>query len=130
MMNFDRLTNENYIMYAMKHYTNPSCSGIEEFYEDMNRLKYLKKLFQVYLNTGVLKERLILNHIIILQNVLGVEGAARIMFFKMPKPMHPALKTFLVFVNSLPKGSIPETDIVAIPLDQQVVDTLRLIGKS
>lgn len=130
MMNFDRLTNENYIMYAMKHYTNPSCSGIEEFYEDINRLKYLKKLFQGYLNTGVLKERLILNHIIVLQNVLGVEAAARIMFFKMPKTMHSALKTFLVFVNSLPKNSIPETDIVGIPLDQQVVDILRLVGKS
>jgi len=130
MMKFETLTNENHIMYAMKHYTNPSCEGIEEFYEDMNRLKYLKKLFQIYINTGVLKERLILNHIIVLQNVLGLECAGRILFYKMPESMHPMLKTFMVFLNTLPNTQIPEADITAIQLDQQIVDILRNIGKS
>lgn len=129
-MKFDILTNENYIMYAMKNYSNPSCVGIEEFYEDMNRLKYLKKLFQGYLSTGVLKERLILNHIIILQNVLGVECSSRILFFKLPPSVHPSLKTFLVFLNTLPKNSIQEADLSIIPLDSTVVEILRKIGKS
>ena len=130
-MKFDTLNNENYLMYAMKHYTNPSCSGIEEFYEDMNRVKYLKKLFQSYLNTGNLKERLILNHIIIIQNVLGVECSTRILFFKMPESTHSVLKTFLVFLNSLPENSkIREADLDLIPLDDNAVSILRNIGKS
>lgn len=129
MMKFDVLTNENYIMYAMKHYTNPSCSGIEEFYEDMNRIKYLKKLFQTYLNTGVLKERLILNHIIILQNVLGIECSSRILFFKLSEQMHPVLKTFLVFLNTLPKETISEADISKIQMDEGAIEVLRSIGK-
>lgn len=129
MMKFETITNENYIMYAMKHYTNPSCIGIEEFYEDMNRIKYLKKLFQTYLNTGVLKERLILNHIIILQNVLGIEPSSRILFFKLGESMHPPLKTFLVFLNTLPKEGIPEADLPTMPLDNYVVSVLRNIGK-
>lgn len=130
MMKFDTLTNENYIIYAMKHYTNPSCTGIEEFYEDMNRLKYLKKLFQNYLTTGTLKERLILNHIIILQNILGIECSSRVLFFKLPHNMHSSLKTFLVFLNTIPKDGIPEVDIYSIPLDPAVVDILRKVGKS
>ena len=130
MMKFDTLTNENYIMYAMKHYTNPACIGIEEFYEDMNRIKYLKKLFQTYVNTGTLKERLILNHIIILQNVLGIECSSRILFFKLGDQLHPTLKTFLVFLNTLPKDRIPEADLTTIPLDDYVVSVLRNIGKT
>lgn len=129
MMKFDKINNENYIMYAMKHYNNPACSGIEEFYEDMNRVKYLKKLFQTYINTGVLKERLILNHIIVLQNVLGVECSNRILFFKLNESMHSSLKTFLVFLNTFPKDSIPEADIIQLPLDSNIVEVLRVIGK-
>lgn len=118
-------------MYAMKNYTNPACSGIEEFYEDMNRVKYLKKLFQGYLNTGNLKERLILNHIIIIQNVLGVECGSRLLFFKIPPQAHSVLKTFLVFLNTMPEQSkIPETDVVGITLDPVAVTILRNLGKS
>lgn len=130
-MKFDTLNNENYLMYAMKNYTNPACSGIEEFYEDMNRVKYLKKLFQSYLATGNLKERLILNHIIIIQNVLGIECSNRILFFKMPPQAHSVLKTFLVFLNTLPDQSkIPEADVEALPLDPDAVTILRNLGKT
>lgn len=129
MMKFETLTNENFVMFAMKHYKNPSCEGIDEFYEDMNRLKYLKKLFQIYVNTGVIKDRLILNHLIILQNVLGLECSGRILFFKMPEQMYPILKTFMVFLNTLPTTDIPEADITSIQLDPVIVDILRNIGK-
>lgn len=130
MTQFEPLNNDNYILYAMKHYTNPSCTGIEEFYEDMNRVKYLKKLFQVYSTNGVLKERLILNHIIILQNVLGVDCCARVLFLRIPEISHPVLKTFLVFLNAVPHSAIPEADIKTIPLDEEVVAVLRAIGNS
>ena len=129
MIKFEKLTNENYIMYAMKNYTNPSCIDIEEFYEDMNRIKYLKKLLQNYNNTGILKERLILNHIIILQNVLGIECSSRILFFKLNESMYPVIKTILVFLNTMPKENIPEIDLTSLALDENVVSLLRNIGK-
>ena len=64
-MKFDMITEENYLLYAMKVYDNPQCKDVEEFYEDLNRIKYLKRLFKKYKSTGSLRERLILNHLII-----------------------------------------------------------------
>ena len=64
-MDFKILNSDNFMMYAMKEYKNPNCKNIEEFNEDMNRIKYLKRLFKKYKSSGVLRERLILNHIII-----------------------------------------------------------------
>ena len=120
------LNNENYVLYAMKHYENPQCENIEEFHDDLNRTKYLKRLFKKYETSGILKERLILNHIIIFYNVFGIEVGARILFFKIEEEYHSLLKTFLVYLNYLPE-EIPEADLVAIPLNQDVIKTLREI---
>ena len=70
-MSFNRLSEENFIMYAMKMYDNPQCRTLDEFYEDLDRIKYVKRLLYKYINRGVLRERLILNHIIILSNLFG-----------------------------------------------------------
>ena len=88
------LNSNNYIMYAMKHYENPQCLDIEEFYSDLSRIKYLKRLFRRYTATGDLKERLILNHIIVLYNVFGIVPATRLLFFRMGDEFHSVLKTF------------------------------------
>tara|TARA_Y100000593_G_scaffold8046_1_gene14858 strand:+ start:3355 stop:3741 length:387 start_codon:yes stop_codon:yes gene_type:complete len=120
------LNNENYVLYAMKHYDNPQCVNIEEFHDDLNRTKYLKRLFKKYEISGTLKERLILNHIIIFYNVFGVEVASRILFFKIEEEYHSLLKTFLVYLSYLPED-IPEVDLVAIPLKQDVIKVLREI---
>ena len=96
-MDFEILNESNFVMYAMKLYDNPQCSGIEEFQEDLNRIKYIKRLLRRYHKTGVLKERLILNHIIIISNVFGIEGAVKILFYKIEKDLHSLLKTFLAF---------------------------------
>ena len=69
-------------MYAIKHYQNPSCQGMEEFYDDMKRFKYIKRLFRKYKETGELKERLLLNHIIVLYNLFGADAASTLLFFK------------------------------------------------
>tara|TARA_B100000287_G_scaffold174594_1_gene164674 strand:- start:747 stop:1124 length:378 start_codon:yes stop_codon:yes gene_type:complete len=125
-MNFGDLNEKNFIIYAMKLYNNPQCCGIDEFKDDINRLKYVKRLLRKYFKSGVLRERLILNHIIILANVFGVEGAVRMLFFKVEKELHPLLKTFLVFLKYLPEkhnGSIYDS----IPLDMSVIQTLRKI---
>ena len=71
-MQCETLTEDNFILYAAKCYDNPNCHNINEFYDDLNKFKYLKKLFYRYRVDGVLKERLITNHIIVLQNVFGV----------------------------------------------------------
>jgi|TARA_B100000085_G_C18474469_1_gene484544 hypothetical protein len=124
-MQFDLLHDGNYIMFAMKHYENPQCSGVEEFNEDINRIRYLKRLFRRYDTTGELRERLILNHIIIFYNVFGILPATRILFSRIEPDLHSLLKTFIVFLNNLPEESIPEADIESIPLNYDVVSTLR-----
>jgi hypothetical protein len=120
------LNNENYISYAMDAYTNPQCKNIDEFNDDLNRTKYLKRLFKKYETSGILKERLILNHIIIFYNVFGVECASRLLFFKIEENFYSILKTFLVYLNYLPE-EIPEVDITEIPLDIKIISTLREI---
>jgi len=127
-MKFDMITEENYMLFAMKVYENPQCKSVQEFHEDMNRIKYLKRLFKKYKSTGVLRERLILNHIIILYNVFGIQSATRILFARLDKELHPILKTFLVFLHMFPE-KIPETDLVSIPLDKRITDRLRNFDK-
>ena len=125
MIYSEPLDNDNYMMVCMKVYDNPQCKGIEEFHEDLDRVKYLKRLFKKYLNSGVLRERLILNHLIILHNVLG-PISTRLLFFKLEKEIHPPLKTFLIYLNYLPE-TLPEVDLVTIPVDQTIANTLREI---
>jgi hypothetical protein len=110
-----------FLYYAMENYTNPSCSDIKEFEEDINRIKYMKRLFGRYFSTGELKERLILNHIIIFYNVFEMEAATKMLFYRMEDKFKPLLKTFLVYLNYLPE----DTMYVELPLDMKVVEILR-----
>lgn len=113
----------------MNNYDNPS-GGVEEFQEDMARIVYLKRLFRKYQKTSVLRENLILNHLITFYNVFGVEVATRLLFFRMDADLHYILKTFLVFLNYLPDGN-PRfevgVDVVSIPMDRQIIGVLRNI---
>ena len=129
-MQGDSLTNENYIRYAMRNYDNPYCVGVKEFEEDLARIVYLKRLFRRYKKGGVLRERLILNHIITFCNVFGVEAGTRLLFFKIDSDLHYILKTFLVFLEYLPEDKQKfnlEVDIVKIGMDQEIIKRLRSI---
>ena len=117
---FDKLTSRNFELFASQHYNNPECCDIEEFKEDLTRFKYLKRLLRRYEQYDDLQERLILNHIIVLYNVFGIEAANRMMWFKVEPEHHSMLKTFLIFLNYL-----PEDAKVEIPLDQVIIDKLR-----
>jgi len=123
-MDFPLLNETNFIMFAMKNYENPTCTGIDEFYEDLNRVKYVKRLFRKYEKSQILRERLILNHLIIICNVFGPSTCCRIMFYKTEKELHTYLKTFLVYLNYLPK-KLEDIDLDSIPLDQMIVEKLR-----
>lgn len=99
---FDNLNEDNFIIYAMKCYTSPHCI-MSEFEGDIKRTKYLKRLFRRYKITKSLKERLILNHIILLSNVFGSEATTRILFFKTDERDYDVLKTFLLYLNIMPE---------------------------
>ena len=109
-------------MFAMKHYDNPSCVDSKEFLDDMKRFKYLKRLFRKYNTSGTLKVRLILNHIIVLANVFGVDASSTLLFFKTDRKHWPILKTFLVYLNYM-----PENDMKDIATDLKVLKELREI---
>jgi hypothetical protein len=128
---YDVLTHKNYLLFCAKHYDNPHCTGVDEFHEDLKRIKYIKKLLSRYVKTGDLKERLILNHLIILNNVFGPDALVRIIFLKM-KSQLSYIKPFLVMLNILPDvvlnvGSekIIQTDSIA--MDQTIIEVLRKI---
>jgi len=126
-MRFNELTNENYLMYALLHYDNPHCVDIKEYFEDVRKLKYIKRLFNRYREDGVIKERLILNHLISFYNVFENEAATRLLFFRVGKEYYPLLKTFLVYLNRMPE-QVNETLVSTdIDMDKTVIDILRKI---
>ena len=116
---FETLTKDNIVMYAIKHYHNPSCEGMIEFNDDMKRFKYVKRLFRKYKDTGILKERLLLNHIIVLNNLFGAEASSTLLFFKTERQHWSALKSFLEFLNIM-----PEYDLMDIKSNEQVKQKL------
>jgi hypothetical protein len=116
MVDFSELTPENINMFAMKHYDNPSCVDEAEFLDDLKRFKYLKRLFRKYDTSGELKVRLIVNHIIILSNVFGVDATTTLLFFKIERNHWSLLKTFLVYLHFM-----PENDLVEIPINHTVM---------
>ena len=120
MSDFHKLTPDNIMMFAMKHYDNPSCVDSKEFLDDMKRFKYLKRLFRKYDTSKVLKIRLILNHIIVLANVFGVDASSTLLFFKIDRQHWSILKTFLVYLNYM-----PENDLKDIATDLKVLKELR-----
>lgn len=125
-MDFKLLNDDNYEFFAMKCYDNAQCTGIDEFKEDLNRIKYLKRLLRKYKTHGILREQLILNHLIIFYNVFGIQPATRLLFSRIESDLHPYLKTFIVFLNNLPE-KIPEVDLLMIPVDIRIANKLRKI---
>ena len=126
-MRFNELTNENYLMYALLHYDNPHCIDIKEYFEDVRKLKYIKRLFNRYKEDGVMKERLILNHIISFYNVFEYEAATRLLFFRVGNESHSLLKTFLVFLNKMPEQVNENLYSSDIHLDEKIIKILRNI---
>lgn len=123
-----KLTEQTFMLYAMKHYDNPHCTDVVEFEEDLKRFQYLGKLFGRYGQEGDLKERLILNHLIVIYNVFGIE-ATELLFFKLQK-YHNFLKPFVEYLNYMPKViqydsiSISKDNIIS---DEHIVNTLKEI---
>ena len=118
MADFKILTHETIDIFAKRHYDNRGAS-IEEFEDDMKRFKYLKRLFRKYDTSGELKVRLIVNHIIILSNVFGVDATTTLLFFKIEVEHWLLLKTFLVYLHFM-----PENDLVEVPINHNVMSEI------
>ena len=119
---YDKITNDNVIMFAIKHYDNPQCEGEREFYDDMKRFKYIKRLLRKYKDTDILKERLLLNHIIILNNLFGAEACVTLLLFKIQREYWGTLKSFLLFLNI-----IRDDELQNVEKDKIVSDALGKI---
>ena len=118
---YEKITSDNVIMFAIKHYDNPQCEGEREFYDDMKRFKYIKRLLRKYKDTGVLKERLLLNHIIVLNNLFGAEACVTLLLFKIQREYWETLKSFLLFLNIIRDDELRE-----VKEDNEV---LEILGK-
>lgn len=124
------LNDSNFVLYAAKYYDNPSCADMEEFHDDLNRFKYIKRLFTKYKANGDLKERLVLNHIIVLYNLFG-DATTRMLFFKL-EGQWQYLKPFLIAINRMPEhiDEIGKHKLIRnsdIPMDMAIVEMLRKI---
>ena len=128
----EQLSNDNFLILSARYYRNAQCSSTEEFLSDIKRLKYIKKIITRYSTTGLIDERLVLNHIIILYNVFGAEFLNRILVLKMEKQMK-YIKPFLLYLNILPNliknvnGKVIKT--VEIEMDEGIINKLRAIER-
>jgi len=116
------LNDKNILLYAAKHYYNPRFSDIEEFHEDLKRFKYVKRLVNRYLDDGDLAERLILNHLIVIFNVFGIEPALKMLEVKLEEKQWPVIKPFLIFLSY-----IKNNEYTGVKMDEKVVEQLRKI---
>ena len=119
---FERLNEENFLLYAANNYKNPNCTDAEEFYDDLNKFKYIKRLLGRYYNDDNLQERLILNHIVILANVFGIEPTVKMLWYKVNKEHWSVIRPMLIYLNY-----IKDAEKMDVPLDPLVVERLREI---
>jgi len=131
-MVIEKLDETNFLLFAAKHYDNPHCYDTLEFYDDLNRFKYIKRLFNRFEETGELKERLIINHLTVLYNIFGVEAATRLLFLKLRGHYH-YLKPFLELMGYMPETvhriGIEEKTILSVNIisDERIIDILKKI---
>lgn len=123
-MRFDELNEDNYLLFAIKHYENPQAVTKEDFYDDLKRFKWIKKLLRRYKKEGELKIHLLINHFIILYNVFG-DAATPLLFYKIDKEFWGVLKTFVVYLDRLPE--YPHTNIHDIAIDLDCMKQLDTI---
>ena len=117
---YEKITSDNIVMFAIKHYNNPQCEGEKEFYDDMKRFKYIKRLLRKHKDTSILKERLLLNHIIVLNNLFGPEACVTLLLFKIQREYWETLKSFLLFLNI-----IRDDELIQVMENEKVLEILR-----
>lgn len=123
-MIFDELTEDNFLLFAIKNYENTQSATKEDFHKDLNHFKYVKRLIRKYKNNEQLKAHLIINHCIILYNIFG-DAATPMFFYKLEEDLWSVIKTFIVFLNKLPE--YPRCYIHEIEMDDNCMKILQSI---
>jgi len=126
-MIFTELTEDNFLLFAIKNYENPQAVTKEDFDKDLNHFKYIKRLLKRYKNTGELKVHLLINHFIILYNIFG-EAATPMLFFKIEEDLWPSMKTFVLFLNKLP--DYPKCSFHDVQVDLECLKQLNAVVKA
>lgn len=119
---FDELTEDNFEAFAIRNYNNPQCLSVEEFFEDLSRFKYIKRLLRKYKESGEIHERLVLNHLIVIYNVFSIPVANKMILHRIEKDLWPQLKTFLIFLGYLPEDALKD-----ITVDLRIAKKLKEI---
>lgn len=119
---FETIDDDNFLLYAAKNYYNPTCIDADEFYEDINRFKYLKRLIRRYQDENDLAVNLILNHLVVIFNVFGIEAGLKILEYKLNDDNWSIIKPFLIYLQA-----ITNDKYVGIEMDDYVIDRLREI---
>ena len=125
-MIFTELTEDNFLLFAIKNYENPQAVTKDDFDKDLNHFKYIKRLLKRYKNTGELKTHLLLNHFIILYNIFG-EATTPMLFFKIEKELWSSMKTFVIFLNRFPQ--YPKSNFHDVPVDLECLKQLNQVCK-
>lgn len=123
-MIFNELNEDNFLLFAIKHYENPQAVTKEDFEKDLNHFKYIKRLLKRYKKSGELKTHLILNHFIILYNIFG-EAATPMLFFKIERELWSSMKSFIIFLGKFPE--YPKSSIHDIKVDLNCLSELYKI---
>ena len=123
-MRFTELNDDNYLLFALKYHENPNALTVDDFYEDLKKIKYVKRLLRRYQNTQVLKTPLVVNHLVVLFNVFG-DAAIPLLFFSLERDLWPSIKSFIWFMGKFPARSM--ADIDSIPMDPYCLERLEKI---
>lgn len=121
-MRFDELNEDNYILFAIKHYENPHSVTKEDFYDDLKRFKLIKKIFKKYTETDKINIRLLINHILILYNVFG-EATTPLLFYKIESQYWSLIKTIIMYLGRFPE--YPKTELHSIQVDLNFFQLLQ-----
>lgn len=121
-MRFDELNDDNFILFAIKHYENPHAVTEEDFYDDLKRFKWIKRLLKKYKSNGEMNIHLLINHFLILYNIFG-EAATPLLFFKIDSDYWSFIKTIIVYLGRFPE--YPRTELHDIPIDLNCMSYLN-----
>ena len=125
-MIFNELNDDNFLLFAVKHYENPQAVTKQDFEKDLNHFKYIKRLLKRYKNTGELKIHLLINHFIVLYNIFG-DAATPMLFFKIEEDLWSVMKTFIIFLNRFPQH--PKSDFHTVEVDLECLVQLQKLSK-
>jgi hypothetical protein len=123
-MRFDELNEDNYLMFAIKHYDNPQSLTQDDFYEDLKRFNWINRLLKKYKSSGSLNIHLLINHFIILYNVFG-DATTPLLFYKIDSQFWSIIKTFIIYLGRLPE--YPKTEVHNIPIDIDFLKQLNVV---